>query len=714
MTPEVEIALHRRDEASYAAELRLRTEDDDRHAEEYPVRFESARLAELANDPKAYGEVLTRNLFVGKLRDLWITVRGQAAPEDAPAQPLRLRLWIDHWSFPLHRLRWETLRDPVSGRSLVTDMKVWFSRHLSSAEKRPVRLRLKRARLRVLAAAASPPDLKQWRDSLAPIDVATVLRQARKTVGPVDQFTELPQATLTGLTEQLRDDKNEFDLLYLVCHGAIDDRGEPFLLLVDKDGTKAEAVPGDALVELLTGLRQVPRLIVLESCQSAGQGHVARGREDASLVALGPRLAEAGVPAVIAMHGNVTQDTADRFTDVFFKVLFADDSDGQIDRAVTEARSAIQDQADAWAPVLYLRAVEGRLWNLGQFTSHDQEFQGWATVLDHLRRKKCVPVLGSGLLDHVVGTPQELARRWAESSQYPLARQDFTDLTRVAQFLETRQGGGLLRENYVEELIKGAKRLWPPLAQEPPMQADEEPEQYLLRLFSRAWPLLKERYPNEPHRVLARLDCPLYITTNPDNLLPLALAEAKVKEKVGDQVVEVSKKPREKLCPWRQGGQPAQTANADLGPFSEKEPLIYQMFGSLNYLPSLVLTEEDYLNYLMGVASLHSQEGGGAGARPQLFGLASILVRRGLLFLGFRLEDWDFRLFHRFLMSRPAWQNREEWKPVDVAVQLNPDDTNVDPAAARHFLAKRFQSYRITIYWGSVENFMQELNERLD
>jgi hypothetical protein len=699
MCSEVEIALRRRDKASYAVELRVRAPGDDRRAEEYPIRFDLPALAQLAEDPKAYGQLLTQDLFTGNVKDLWRDALNkiQASQDAGHVQPLRLRLWIDRWSFELHHLRWETLRDPGTGRSLVTDMKVWFSRHLSSPDKRPIRLRLKRTKLRAIVAAASPPDLANWGRNLPPIDVGTVLQQAEKTIGHIEKLTAVPEATLKQLESELRAD--QYDLLYLVCHGAIDKHGEPFLLLMSDDQKGTQEVYANDLVNVLTGLLHMPSLVLLASCQSAGHSRVARGPEDASLVAIGPRLAEeAGIPAVIAMHGNVSQQTADQFTRTFFAELFAERSDGQIDRALTEARNAIEHQADAWAPVLYSRLVEGRLWNDGAFTSHDRTFRGWETVIEHLKGKRCVPVLGSGLLEHVVGTPQELSSRWAVSSQYPLSRQDFNDLTRVAQFLETSRGGVILRENYVKELIAGVKRLWPTLQLEQEQQDAEEPEEYLLRLFTKVWPLLKQSKPAEAHHVLARLGCPLYITTNPDNLLTLALRDQ-------------GKTPQEKMCPWRQGPLANMAVSSPIAKPSENEPLIYQMFGSLTDLTSLVLTEDDYLSYLIGMASLNSR-GGDSRQPSQVFDLAKMLMRRGLLFLGFRLDDWDFRLFYRFLIDRPAWQSRDLWKIVDVAVQLNPDDTFIDPPVARQFLERYFQSSKITIYWGSVENFLQELNDQ--
>src|SRR6185503_17836754 len=48
---------------------------------------------------------------------------------------------------------------------------------------------------------------------------------------------------------------------------------------------------------------------------------------------------------------------------------------------------------------------------------------------------------------------------------------------------------------------------------------------------------LREKNPNEQHKVLARLKLPIYITTNADNLMADALKEAGLDPKV-------------EICPW--------------------------------------------------------------------------------------------------------------------------------------------------------------------
>jgi len=82
-----------------------------------------------------------------------------------------------------------------------------------------------------------------------------------------------------------------------------------------------------------------------------------------TLGALGPLLAAAGVPAVIAMQGNIRMSTADRFMPQFLAELA---KDGHIDRAMGKARGHILDCADYWMPALFMRLSDGLIWSQTQ------------------------------------------------------------------------------------------------------------------------------------------------------------------------------------------------------------------------------------------------------------------------------------------------------------------------------------------------------------
>ncbi|MEI2689140.1 MAG: CHAT domain-containing protein [Anaerolineae bacterium] len=52
---------------------------------------------------------------------------------------------------------------------------------------------------------------------------------------------------------------------------------------------------------------------MLASCQSAGAGDDPTPEAARPLASLGPQLAEAGAPAVVAMQGNISMETASHF-----------------------------------------------------------------------------------------------------------------------------------------------------------------------------------------------------------------------------------------------------------------------------------------------------------------------------------------------------------------------------------------------------------------
>lgn len=89
------------------------------------------------------------------------------------------------------------------------------------------------------------------------------------------------------------------------------------------------------------------------------------------------------------------------------------------------------------------------------------------------------------------------------------------------------------------------------------------------------------------------------------------------------------------------------------------------------------------------------------------------VVRRALsdtalLFLGFRLDEWDFRVLFRSLMSQEGRRRRGKYS--HVAVQIDPEESRtLEPERARRYIESYFHGADISIFWGSVEDFMQEL-----
>jgi hypothetical protein len=238
--PELEIFLYRRGEVEYAAVFRLRRPDNatDQRFEAEPVRIDTRAFEDdrLLADPPRYGLELGQRLFVHpKARQAF----DQAIALARGDAPLRIRLCTDQRSLALHHLRWETLRlpdrdhpdDPARADWLAVNQGVLFSRHLFSADMRPVRLR-PQADLSALVAIANPTDAAKY--DLPPIRVEDELATAEQGLQPLQKERLVAEdapggrrVTLKRLLEALR---KEPDVLYLVCHGALIE-GEPQLLL---------------------------------------------------------------------------------------------------------------------------------------------------------------------------------------------------------------------------------------------------------------------------------------------------------------------------------------------------------------------------------------------------------------------------------------------------------------------------------------------------
>lgn len=345
---EIELRRRRASEGDYAVEFRLSLPGsavDVRSGQGQPprVRLDLGELRVSAFEPNRYAQTLSTRFFADEeVKKLFDRARTGA---DAMGVPLRVRLLVDPKAPELHNLYWEMLRDPENGRPLFMGENVFFSRYLSSLDLRPVRLS-SRADLKALVFIASPSDLAGY--NLDPIQADEEYSRACAGLGtiPAERFQGGP-ATLEGLVEALRSQKP--DILYLVCHGGLV-RDKPYLWLEKADGTSA-TTPGEDLVARIQELSQPPALVVLASCKSAGHASAGSARG-----ALGPLLAEAGIPAVVAMLGEVTVPTVAEFMPAFFQAL---EEDGQVDRAMSLARGRVRERPDYWMPVLFTRLISG-------------------------------------------------------------------------------------------------------------------------------------------------------------------------------------------------------------------------------------------------------------------------------------------------------------------------------------------------------------------
>jgi SIR2-like domain len=274
----------------------------------------------------------------------------------------------------------------------------------------------------------------------------------------------------------------------------------------------------------------------------------------------------------------------------------------------------------------------------------------WRLLLARVADGLCTPFLGAGAVAPTLPLGSGIAKRWAAEHEYPL--DDAQDLAHVSQFLAVYQDDAM----YPKELISAE------LAAHP------------LPDFSAA---------GEVHGVLAHLPLPIFITTNYDDSMCAALRAA-------------GKDPHREVCRWNASpalhAEPSPLSDSSYTP-TPANPLVYHLHGCLGLPESLVLTEDDYLDFLVAVAR-----------DPDLLPhhVQRALAGTSLLFLGYRLADWDFRVIHRGLVASMEASLRR----LSVTVQLTPSDP------ARDYLDRYFGALKLRVYWGSASDFAADLARR--
>lgn len=691
---ELEISLRHRLGDTYTLDMRYWPGDSD--AEERPLespvelQFDPVKLRSLIADPTGYGKCLTGMLFPEEQPEVasaFNSIRANVGDAE-----LRVRLYLDPNALALHELRWESLRDLKNDAPLFTSQNLWCSRYLSSSDWRSVKPRSK-GELQALVAIASPTDITDY-ETLQPVNSEEELVRARKALGEDIHVKALVnhQATLKNIVTRLREG---FDILYLVCHGTLR-KGSWLWLETDDESGMAARVSGNEFATRIRELAQRPYLVVLASCESAGLGgaEARTADEDGVLASLGPSLAEAGVAAVVAMNGSVTMKTVEEFMPVFFSEL---QKDGHLDRAMAIARGMVRNRPDYWMPVLFSRLRSGRIWYEPGFrlSRGEQAFDKWRALFSAIWDGECTPILGPGLLEPLVGSTRELAQRWAGSFKFPMARNAREDLPQVAQYVSVKEARAFvrkqLREHIRHELLDRYKGK---------LSAEFQGSSKTLdALFSEIGRIRREddRENLEPHTVLAKLNLPIYITTNPCCLLENAL-------------IAEGKNPRSEYCRWYSRLESKaciydNEVDKNYRP-DPQNPLVFHMFGRLSEPESLVITEDDYFDFLIGVSQKQKRQS--APAIPFPLEVGEALANKSLIFLGFGLDKWVFRVLFRAIMAQGGSALLKDY--AQVAAQVEPEEGRIaNPISAREYLKEYFKSNaNIDIFWGSVDDFVRD------
>lgn len=684
----LEININRNADGRSVIELRFDYPDSVGPTAQDIIDLRLDELEKSEDDPAKYRRLLSEAFSSSSKIERFISDRTKESTA------IRVRLRVANEDLRLSRVRWEMLSrfdDPSSW--LFTNENYRFSRFIEPRE-RPILYTGVSGSSRILACIANPVQLSDgtFSDDLSGIDVVAERRTIEEALAPIvpDILATNPQAgekvTLARIAAALREG---YDVLYLVCHGRLTaarpgTAPEPRLWLDAEDEEHSPIVPGAQFVRSVLDIDGVPRLVVLASCQSAAV-HSPRSGQGNGLASVAAMLAAGGVPAVVAMQGSISVASVGRFMPVFFRQLQVS---GRIDQAMASARGVLREEPDAWMPTLYMAMKEGQLWSPpGATGSGLPEFKKWPELIAGIRKKdmQCVPVLGPDLFETTVARQQEIARAWAQKEGLPLTRNGRDDMPHVAQFIATMHKELELRRRWAQSIAgELIKRL--DTAESRRIISSSAQLTQLIRAAAR-----DSRNRQSPYEILAKLPFSTYITTNPDPLLV-------------DALTKEGRRPVVDFFRWRTSLEGIDSPLEEYPEFapSREEPVVFHLLGMLEHSKSIVLTEDDYLQFL---TRINSPE-----ARLPAF-IARSLSTNPLLLLGFNTQDWQFRVLFRSITP-------EEEKPrglpprigSSIAVHLTPDSEHfTKPDLVKSYLERYFDLAKVDLSWGSTEQFLADL-----
>ncbi len=325
------------------------------------------------------------------------------------------------------------------------------------------------------------------------------------------------------------------------------------------------------------------------------------------------------------------------------------------------------------------------------------ETKSWKeTIIDRIDDGKVVPIISNAFTnDLIFGNHVRLVKGWAKYIKYPMVDQGH-DLAKMAQYESVSQANGhqVHDEDYVKEkylefleraLLSMAKRDLNVSASKRAELKEQVRELTISGLARRLnYPSLDSVQDN-PLLLLADLPLPIYLTTSYHGFLEVALKD------------KARKEPRTEIYRWHEGLRHIPSIfdqEPDYHPTPE-QPLIYHLHGFDQYPESLVLTEDDYLDFLV-----NNNVWGTILPRVQ-----QALTQSSLVVLGFSLPAWDFRvLFRGLIKPRPKMlasvaiqleENRQEKEYLQKYLrQVNFEVEWIDPNNPHRFIHELHQGWR--------------------
>lgn len=317
----------------------------------------------------------------------------------------------------------------------------------------------------------------------------------------------------------------------------------------------------------------------------------------------------------------------------------------------------------------------------------------WKTLIRRIKAEKFTPIISDRVF---FPGDNQVIPAWATEIDYPYPGEHGVSIAQLAQYLGIHRRDYLTaKEDFLEfsktytlNKVKTDRQL--EASEFLDTLADELADLTFSQLASRLdFPKFEEPMQN-PLRLLAELPLPIYVTTSYYDFLETSLKAA-------------GKEPVTEICYWyddlKDDVPSIYESEPDYLP-SVTRPLVYHLNGLDAYPSSLVITEDDYLDFLVKISE-------DIEVVPRR--VAQAFADSTLLLLGYQLDDWNFKTLFRGLINT----RRASRRLLSLSIQMVPQMAEGSPETARQkvqdYLGRYFDKANFEVYWGTPQEFAQEL-----
>ena len=298
---------------------------------------------------KSFGGQLFKSVFS---EELMSTLRSSMEEAQKHYQGLRIRLRLND-APELVNLPWEYLYNPSLNRFLSLSIDTPLVRYMELPERiAPLSVSLP---IRLLVMISSPTDYpkldveQEWNN----LKAALCGLEERGLI----QIERIETASPVELQYHLR--RSDYHIFHFIGHGGFNEQAQDGILLFEDENKRGRQLSGQYLGTLLHDEKTL-RLVILNACEGAVSG------SDDPFAGVAQNLVQQGMPAVIAMQREITDEAAITFAREFYTAI----AEGfPVDASMSEARKAIFSLGNdiEWGtPVLYMRAPDGKIFDVNK------------------------------------------------------------------------------------------------------------------------------------------------------------------------------------------------------------------------------------------------------------------------------------------------------------------------------------------------------------